>query len=166
MLKIKINNQKEYDVTVEKGKAFLDGNEVQWDLVSTGHNRFHILRNNRSYEVEALFIDKEAKTMDVKVNGNVYKLQLSDRYDALLKELGMDAAAASKINVLKAPMPGLVLDIRIEEGIEVKKGDPVIVLEAMKMENILKSPSDGRITKIHVKKGIAVEKNQILVTID
>ncbi len=60
-------------------------------------------------------------------------------------------------------MPGLVLDLRVNEGESVKKGDPILVLEAMKMENIIKSPIDGTIKKINVKKGLAVEKNQVLV---
>ena len=75
----------------------------------------------------------------------------------------MDNLAAAKVNEIKAPMPGLVLDIRVAEGDEVKKGDSILVLEAMKMENIIKSPTDGIIKKINVKKGIAVEKNQVLI---
>ena len=60
-------------------------------------------------------------------------------------------------------MPGLVLDIRVVEGDAVKKGDPILVLEAMKMENIIKSPTDGIVKKINVKKGVAVEKSQVLI---
>jgi len=60
-------------------------------------------------------------------------------------------------------MPGLVLNILVEEGQDIKKGDALIVLEAMKMENILKSPADGKVKKVSVKKGVAVEKGQILI---
>ena len=60
-------------------------------------------------------------------------------------------------------MPGLVIDVCISEGDKIKKGDKIIVLEAMKMENIIKSPTDGIIKKINVNKGMAVEKNQILI---
>ena len=60
-------------------------------------------------------------------------------------------------------MPGMVLNILVTEGQEVKKGDALIVLEAMKMENILKSPTDGVIKKIAINKGVAVEKNQLLI---
>jgi biotin carboxyl carrier protein len=75
----------------------------------------------------------------------------------------MDKLHSAKVNELKAPMPGLVLDIVVSEGQEVKKGDALVVLEAMKMENILKSPADVVVKKISVKKGTAVEKNQVLV---
>ncbi len=64
---------------------------------------------------------------------------------------------------LAAKMPGMVLNILVDEGQEVKKGDALIVLEAMKMENILKSPVDGVIKKIAINKGVAVEKNQLLI---
>jgi biotin carboxyl carrier protein len=60
-------------------------------------------------------------------------------------------------------MPGMVLNVLVQEGIAVKKGDALIVLEAMKMENILKSPSDGVIKKIIANKGKAVEKNEVLI---
>ena len=77
----------------------------------------------------------------------------------------MDKSNNNKIKEIKAPMPGLVLDILVKEGTEIKKGDPVLILEAMKMENILKSPEDGSIKKIKVRKGKVVEKNDMLVSI-
>jgi biotin carboxyl carrier protein len=81
----------------------------------------------------------------------------------LLHSLGLDSLASKKVNDIKAPMPGMVLNILVTEGQEVKKGDGLIVLEAMKMENILKSPTDGVIKKIAITKGVAVEKNQLLI---
>jgi biotin carboxyl carrier protein len=75
----------------------------------------------------------------------------------------LDNIAAKKINDIKAPMPGMVLSVLVSEGQEVKKGDSLIVLEAMKMENILKSPADGIIKKVVANKGTAVEKNQLLI---
>ena len=127
------------------------------------NSKIHALYNNTSYNVELVEINELEKTVDVKVNGHVHKVIVKDKYDALLKSLGMDMLAAAKVNELKAPMPGLVLEIKVVEGTEVKKGDGIIVLEAMKMENILKSPTDGIIKKIRVTKGTAVEKNQVLI---
>jgi biotin carboxyl carrier protein len=68
-----------------------------------------------------------------------------------------------KVNDVKAPMPGMVFNVLVSEGQDIKKGDPLIVLEAMKMENVLKSPTDGTVKKIAVTKGVAVEKNQVLI---
>ena len=63
-------------------------------------------------------------------------------------------------------MPGLVLDILVEPGQTIHKGEAVLILEAMKMENIIKSPVDGTIKSIGINKGNAVEKNEILVNFE
>ena len=78
----------------------------------------------------------------------------------------MDAASIKKVNELKAPMPGVVVDIMVGIGDAVVKDDPLVVLEAMKMENMLKSPSDGVISSINIKKGDTVEKNRVLVNFE
>ncbi|MNR65826.1 2-oxoglutarate carboxylase large subunit [compost metagenome] len=64
---------------------------------------------------------------------------------------------------IKAPMPGLVLNVMVQEGQEVGKGDNLLVLEAMKMENIIKSPDSGIVKKILITKGDKVEKNEVLI---
>lgn len=133
------------------------------DVISTESKRFHVLRDNRSYEVEIVEADTTAKTMIIKVNGHSYPIAVADKFDELLHSMGMDKAAGKKINDLKAPMPGLVLNVVVKDGQEIKKGEPVIVLEAMKMENILKAPADLTVKKVMVQKGIAVEKGQVLV---
>jgi biotin carboxyl carrier protein len=61
-------------------------------------------------------------------------------------------------------MPGLVLSIKVSENQEVKKGDPILILEAMKMENVIKSPIDGVIKQVVVSEKQAVDKNQSLIT--
>ena len=99
----------------------------------------------------------------IKVNNSVYSLSVRDKYDDLLKEMGIDLSAGPKLNDMKAPMPGLVLNVLVESGQTIKKGDAIVVLEAMKMENILKSPADGIVKKVHVTKGDKVEKNQVMV---
>ena len=85
------------------------------------------------------------------------------RFDLLLERLGMSNAAVAKVNELKAPMPGLIVDIRVQPGQAVLKGDPLLVLEAMKMENILKAPADGTVSSIKVTLRDNVQKGQVLV---
>jgi biotin carboxyl carrier protein len=77
--------------------------------------------------------------------------------------LGLDNLQSAKVAELKAPMPGLVLSILVKEGDEIKKGDNLLVLEAMKMENIIKSPADVTIKSIRIKPSDKVEKNQVLI---
>jgi biotin carboxyl carrier protein len=107
--------------------------------------------------------DETGKQLNILVNGVSYQVALENEFDVLLKKLGMDKLAGNKINNLKAPMPGLVLRLIVEPGATVKKGDPILVLEAMKMENIIKAVGDGVVKKINVSEKIAVEKNQVLV---
>jgi biotin carboxyl carrier protein len=110
-----------------------------------------------------LKLNAEEKTMTLRVNSKKFTIQLQDKYDQLLKSLGMDSLAAKKVNDIKAPMPGMVLKILVKEGDAVKKGDALLTLEAMKMENILKSPTDGVIKKVLAQQGTAVEKNSVLI---
>jgi biotin carboxyl carrier protein len=77
--------------------------------------------------------------------------------------MGMNNANAGNVITIKAPMPGLIIDLKVKEGDAVKQNDPLIVLEAMKMENIIKSPGDGVVKSVKVTKGVSVEKNQVLI---
>ncbi|MFT4662960.1 MAG: biotin carboxyl carrier protein, partial [Patiriisocius sp.] len=87
-------------------------------------------------------------------------------YDILLDQLGMGNMTVKRMKDIKAPMPGLVLDIKIQAGDEVEAGDVILVLEAMKMENMIKSPGAGKIKTIKIKKGEAVEKGQVLIEVE
>ncbi|MEO6305553.1 MAG: acetyl-CoA carboxylase biotin carboxyl carrier protein subunit [Bacteroidia bacterium] len=148
------------------GKEFegtLNDAIVKGNFEKINSYQYHFIMNNKSYNIDVIKINVEEKTLVVKINSVKFNLQLKDKYDELLHSLGLDNLATKKVNEIKAPMPGMVLNILVKEGDEVNKGDALIVLEAMKMENILKSPSHGIIKKIPISKGVAVEKNQILI---
>jgi acetyl/propionyl-CoA carboxylase alpha subunit len=156
MIKVKVNNK--YDFTIE------EVSEKDIDLIEVKQGIFHIIKDNKSYTAEVLKANHEEKSFVIRVNGNKYTVQIKDKYDHLLKELGIEIFSVSKVKELKAPMPGLVVEVRIQEGDTVQKGDALVVLQAMKMENILKSPTDAMIKKVHIKKGDAIEKSQIMIT--
>ena len=139
-------------------EAFING-----DFIKINEYQYHLIYNNQSYNIDVFKLNAQEKTMTLKINSVKYHLELKDKYDELLKSLGMDSGASKKVNDIKAPMPGMVLNVLVSEGTEVKKGDVLLVLEAMKMENMLKSPADGIVKKIAVQKGTAVEKNQLLI---
>ncbi len=156
-------NNSSYKIEKENDTWKLNGENISIDQIQISETNYHIIKDNKTYDVDIIKFNKEDKTALIKVNGTKYELKIADKFDELLKNLGMDNLAAKKVNNIKAPMPGLVLNILVEDGTVVKKGDALIVLEAMKMENILKSPTDGTVKKISVKKGVAVEKNQVLI---
>ena len=164
MYKIKVNNSHEMSLEPAKGGSYLlDGKSLVPDIIEVREGNFHIILRHKSYTAEIIRHDVADKTFHIRVNSNTYIIQASDKYDLLLKELGMDSLQSKKISDLKAPMPGLVVEVAVVDGQEVSKGDRLVVLEAMKMENILKAPADAIIKKVNVKKGSTVEKNEMLI---
>ena len=162
MYKALINN-KTYEVDQNDQSISVNGTDFQWDINKVSDGYFHILYQNKGYRAEIVKTDICSKTITIKINGRNYSVELKDKFDLLLEKMGMNKAAAQRVNSIKAPMPGLIIDLKIKTGDTVKQGDPLLILEAMKMENILKSPGDGVIKNLKVKKGDNVEKGQILI---
>jgi biotin carboxyl carrier protein len=121
------------------------------------------LKDNQSYNAEILEADYSKKEFAVKINGNIYQVKAQDSMDLLLEKLGMSNNSSRQIKEVKAPMPGLILDIYVQEKQQVQKGDVLLILEAMKMENAIKSAAEGVIKSIKVSKRQSVEKNQLLL---
>jgi biotin carboxyl carrier protein len=164
MYKVKVNDSYDFEVSNDKGVLKLNNEEVALDVQTLVSGRsVHVLYNHKSYMVELVDLNEEEGTQSIKVNGNLYTVSIKDEFDLLLKRLGLDKGLSNTIRDVKAPMPGLVLKILVEEGATVSKGDNLLVLEAMKMENIIKSPTAGQIKKILVNQGDKIEKNTVLV---
>lgn len=144
----------------------INGEAYSLDVSQSTKNTFHVLKNNKNYNIEVLEINSAEKKFVLLVNNNRYEVELKDQFDLLLQSMGIGGANSKKMKEVKAPMPGLVLDILVKEGATVTAGEPIVILEAMKMENVLKSPVDGVIKSISITKGIAVEKNQVLINFE
>jgi biotin carboxyl carrier protein len=136
------------------------------DIHPISERRFHLIAGHRSYDVEVLSIHTAEKKVVLRMNNRLHEVVLSDAFDRLLHDLGMDKATTHKVNNIKAPMPGLVLRLEVAEGDTLNAGDKVLVLEAMKMENVIKSPGSGKVKQILVKPGTPVEKNQVLIELE
>jgi biotin carboxyl carrier protein len=158
-----VNKAEPVSIDIQPSGITLNGQPYTWDLSKLGEGNFHILKNDRSFSVEVLSLDAATKTVQLKINGQIHDVQVKDRFDLLLEKMGMSNAAANKVNNIKAPMPGLIVGISLEPGDVVSKGDPVLILEAMKMENSIKAPGDGTVRTIKVQRGDRVEKGQVLV---
>ena len=124
---------------------------------------WHILNKLRSYNAEVVSFNSMEKTALIKINNNLYTVTAKDQFDLLLDQLGLSTLNGARVSEMKAPMPGMVLKVFVDEGSAVKKGDNLFVLEAMKMENIIKAPADVVVKSVKIKPGDKVEKNQILL---
>ena len=158
-----IVNKKSFDIASSEDGFVVNGKPVAWDLVKVDDGYFHILHEQKSYRAELVKADHASKTFTLKINGKIYTVAVKDRFDLLLEKMGMNNTSAGKINSLKAPMPGLIIDLKVKAGDTVKQNDPLLILEAIKMENIIKSPGEGVVKLVKIKKGDSVEKNQVLI---
>lgn len=156
-------NQSSYEIMPSEEGWQVDGKPVQWDLVKVSDTYFHIIHDQKSFRAEVVKADYASKTFIIKINGHKYSVNVKDKFELLLEKMGMNVGAANKVNSIKAPMPGLIIDLKVKVGDEVKTGDQLLILEAMKMENIIKSPGDGTVKKVKIEKGNSVEKGQVLI---
>lgn len=161
-LQIQIDEGSQFTLKPVDNKLIINGKEQHYSLQKI-NNIFSLLSvNNKNYKVTLL--EDENNSLSLLINGQPIKVHIKDHIAQILEQLGMDASHKEKINELVAPMPGAILEILVSEGQEVKQGDSLLILEAMKMENIIKSPTDGTIHKLLVEKGNNVEKNQVLIS--
>ena len=159
MVKATVNKKTEF--TIDKNS--INGSDIEWDTIEFRENTFHVIKDNKGYTAMLVSFNAEEKTMVINVNGNDYEISIKDKNDLLLQQLGITAKSSSVIKHIKAPMPGLIINISVTEGQEVNKGDTLLILEAMKMENVIKSPRDGKVKKVGVQLKNAVEKGQVML---
>lgn len=163
MYKIKVNEKYDIDITKNGEDLLINNDVITADVQRLNDNTWHIINNLKSYNAEVISFDRAEKTAEIKVNNTIYTLTAKDQFDVLLDKLGLSSLNAAKISEIKAPMPGMVLKVFVTEGMEVKKGDNLFILEAMKMENIIKSPADVTVKAVKTKAGDKVEKGQVLM---
>lgn len=156
-------NDTTHEIEASPEGWIVDNQLIDWDIVRISDLHYHIIYKNKSYNAEVVKADRSTKTFVFKINGKLCTVALKDRFELMLEKMGMNSSASGKINSIKAPMPGLVIDLKVKVGDEVNAGDPLLILEAMKMENILKSPGEGKVKTVKVEKGQSVEKGQILI---
>jgi biotin carboxyl carrier protein len=156
-------NKKKFEITPAANELEINGSQLEWDLVKFTNGHFHILIKNKSYRAEVIKADLASKMFLLKINGKIYPVELKDKFDLLLEKMGMTNAMGGKINNVRAPMPGLIIDLKVIEGDKVMPGDPLLILEAMKMENMIKASAECIVKSVKVKKGDSVEKNQVLI---
>lgn len=142
----------------------INNKDYALNLIALNEHKYHLIYNNQSINLNIIELSSDRKQATLQINGNIVEVSLEDEFDLLLKNLGMSTKTSKKLNEIKAPMPGLVLRINATVGETLKKGEPLLVLEAMKMENMIKAPEDVTVSKIHVNQAQAIEKGQLLMS--
>src|SRR5690606_27357955 len=135
----------------------------QLDLVSLSKGKYHMLDQNKSFDITLVESDFLNRNYTVRINENLHKIAISTPLDALIKKMGLSLGSSKTSDDVYAPMPGIILEVQVQEGDKVSQGDYLCVLEAMKMENALTAPRDGIIKSVQVAKGDTVEKGKLLI---
>jgi biotin carboxyl carrier protein len=135
--------------------------QVDFEAVS-GQPVYSLLLDGKSHEA---YVRESDDDWQVLLRGRLYPAKVEDEREKRLRVAAGGGVAESGEFNLKAPMPGLVVAIPVEEGQEIKKGQVLLILESMKMQNELKSPRDGIINRIKVKAGESVEQKQVLLSV-
>lgn len=156
-------------------QAFIDGDEgnpveirtedlTGADILRVARSSLHVLDGSHSRMFEILKADYTAKEFVLQIDGQVIHIRLRDPVESRVHAMGFDVNRDhARPKHIASPMPGLVLKVLVSEGDTVLEGQPVIVLEAMKMENVLSAPADGVVQKILAEAQRNVDKGQILV---
>lgn len=160
-------------ITTIEGKQFLveiidekhvsvDGKvyEVDFESVS-GQPVYSLIVDGKSHEGYAARGDDDWQVL---LHGRLYPITVEDEREKRLRSTAGGGVAETGEFHLRAPMPGLVVMVPVEEGQVVKRGQVLLILESMKMQNELKSPRDGTIGRVRVKIGDAVEQKQTLLS--
>ncbi len=137
------------------------------DLVAISPAEYNAInKDHRSVNARLANADLLTKTFIIETGGETFDVAIKDALDQQLEEMGFSTTSGKQVKEIKAPMPGLVLEVSVTEGQAVKEGDRILILEAMKMENSILIHADAAIKKINVQAGQAVEKGQVLVELE
>lgn len=154
--------EQSYEIEIlSGGEILLDGKLLSADFQSVADQPvYSLLLDGKSYEAS---IHPTENGIQVLLQGQLVDVRVEDERQRRLRETSGGQVIQSGDIHLKAPMPGMVVAIPVEEGQQVTSGEILIILESMKMQNELKAPRDGLINRLRVKPGDNVEPNQVLL---
>ena len=136
------------------------------DFIKKNPAEFNLIKDNRSVNAKLLESDIAGKNLKIEVDGETFELVIKDELDQRLDSMGFSSTSTKHIKEIKAPMPGLVLEVAVKEGQEVKEGERILILEAMKMENEIRTVRAGVVKQITCIIGQRVEQNSVLIVLE
>ena len=165
MIKATVNGKSVFTINKD-AKLTCNNEEVDWSAALLPAGDYSVIMDGHSYQAQVLRVERDTKTVVLQVNQQQYEVVIEEPIDQLLASMGIKDAMTKKVNDIKAPMPGLVLKVLVTPGQAIRKGDPVLILEAMKMENVFKAGSDAIVKEIKVAERTAVEKGEVLIVLE
>lgn len=154
----------EFEMHNTNGKNYISRNKkplnVRFKKLTDG--RFMLIKDNQPFKIH---IEKSDDAYNVSVNGQSFRVSVEDAHSMEIKKLLKSSGGGQSEKTINAQIPGLIVDIPVQKGDQVKNGAPLLILEAMKMENIIKAPYDCRIIDIMVNPKDTVNQNQALIKI-
>ncbi len=156
--------QNEYEIEIDGDRLLVDGEPVQIDLHQTGDPELYsMLYEGRSYE---LLVEEDRYRYGVTLRGDRYDVLVEDeRQRRLNAGRGLPTLPDGELAV-PAPIPGLVVKVLVAAGDVIEEGQPLVILEAMKMENEIRARRGGTVSKVQVQPGQRVEQNGVLLVME
>ncbi len=157
--------EKEFEVEIlGNDQVSVDGVVYTVDFESvSGQPVFSMLVDGKSFEAH---VSQEEDTWQVLMRGTLYRAQVLDEREHRLRGASGAGEGAGGEFILKAPMPGLIVQVPVSAGDEIKKGAVLVILESMKMQNELKAPRDGLVKRVEVQEGDNVEQRATMVVLE
>lgn len=147
----------------EKNFEVKINNEVQlFQIYQLSEFEFLLINNHQVFNISLL--NSNGDETSIKINNTFINYSSQNYLLAALKEFNLKSSQNQKTKEIISPMPGTIIEINVNVGDVVRKGQTLIILEAMKMENVIKSPCDAKITNIYPIVGQTVEKNQVILS--
>ncbi len=154
-----------YKAVIEKyGNLEISSEQIaDINVKDLGNGKFLMTGKDIHEIVELRSGDKESRTYELVIKGKLLRLRLQNPLDQQIEEMKFEQVDSKSNLIVVSPMPGVVTKIHVGLDDKISKGDPLLVLEAMKMENVIKAHCDGQVKSLKVKSGDTVERNQLLV---
>jgi glutaconyl-CoA/methylmalonyl-CoA decarboxylase subunit gamma len=142
-------------------KVILDGKPVDADVVEITPNSFSILLNEKAFEIRVM--QRPDGSLQAETSGEEFSIEVLDRRAWRGRHSAEEVGGRHQIT---APMPGKIVRVLVKEGEQVKAGQGLLVVEAMKMQNEISSPKNGTVERVHVTEGQAVNSGEILAWVN
>jgi biotin carboxyl carrier protein len=155
-MQITVNGIHKFDISKDGGNYIVNGSVVECNIQRIDNDSYQVILNNQPFIAT---VSKPDNQPEIKIGHQTHLVETNNELKTALEKIGLVQKTTIKSEVIKAPMPGFIVDILVREGTEIKAGQALLVLKAMKMENIIKAPHDGVIKGILVKKDQKIEKD-------